>query len=858
MLNTNRHLREGVGNPPGLGRRDLSPSSIERLPSEDSRSIDQNARHAPESPDNENEKSRGMYVRTDEAWSVSLGKRKPSVKKSSKTTSHLKPSNTQRNQLSDSESPSSSGDESSRGVGTASKHTDYTTNKNKKNEKNKKITKSAKKSNPYEIIGEATDESREIGTNSSEEDAYEYEDLENEFSLEDDIEFLISLGREGVKESVIKEDAYHQRTQFENLVQFAPDVFKLEVLNQTSYNQLTLQFDIDNPLGISSNIIRRTIELEADEYFKNLTTDIKLKVEMCKRSESEYEEQCQLHEDVLPLRTDESVFKEYELKARAEEQAKELTQTLNGIVSCVSMKDVRVIQNKAYFPKVMDAISIRSIIDTLGVGLLPEITPNLVKATMESFLINRTFPSVEDPEFCFTTKRNKLNAGLFLYVAVSHLPMRNGEDAQAYYSKNFLTKIGIVKKFVDYELPNNPDMMEAHALIELTLDKMPPRKLTAGQVRASFESDFSQWHYTDEKIKHLQEDLAYYAKADPTGENPEFKRMKIGTKAILSRIGQVKKDQQEVLNKYAAYDDKVYVSDRYEMITRVLYNAKYCSLCNTTSHSFRECKERGCTMCNSRNHPFYKCKFRCKCRRGPIHAEEECPHPVAMPKTKKPQHSLANAREHNHKDNVDFFKKLAEKKAKTEISPQSATSNIHSMSSTSSSEVSSTETNSTQTEISYSPSTEVAAEATTPQTQDSGNRILESKWSDAPTVSCSTQATEPEDSPMSPEPQSNLILDTQDQVPAALNETSNMSSFGTRALFEEHANQSHNNDSNMESADDTDVDVIQHTQAGDGNGAPYDPVAELELELKRQAAPNAGPTQGSDPTNPGSNPGLHH
>ncbi|KAM9915933.1 hypothetical protein OXX59_010311, partial [Metschnikowia pulcherrima] len=95
------------------------------------------------------------------------------------------------------------------------------------------------------------------------------------------------------------------------------------------------------------------------------------------------------------------------------------------------------------------------------------------------------------------------------------------------------------------------------------------------------------------------------------------------------------------------------------MRVRIIHISQFCPLCHSTSHSFRDCKERGCKICYDRRHPAYKCRLKCKCnKRGRLHAAEECPNYIEQfGESEFP--TIEETRRENKENNDKFHGRIA-------------------------------------------------------------------------------------------------------------------------------------------------------------------------------------------------------
>ncbi|KAM9890072.1 hypothetical protein OXX69_012677 [Metschnikowia pulcherrima] len=95
------------------------------------------------------------------------------------------------------------------------------------------------------------------------------------------------------------------------------------------------------------------------------------------------------------------------------------------------------------------------------------------------------------------------------------------------------------------------------------------------------------------------------------------------------------------------------------MRVRIIHISQFCPLCHSTSHSFRDCKERGCKICYDRRHPAYKCRLKCQCnKRGRLHAAEECPNYIEQfGESEFP--TIEETRRENKENNDKFHGRIA-------------------------------------------------------------------------------------------------------------------------------------------------------------------------------------------------------
>lgn len=666
MLTNNWHNQGGDTPRPGFDRRDdLPPSPDENdnnfdPPDTNVNSSERTANaNPPGSPNVMKLNTSAKTTKGKKLWSESLGE-----KRNEKLKAHYANSEEDydASMLDDNKNSDSSDEDETmlnEGVTTAHKNNSEKgkTEENKKNKKNNTIGDG----NMYQALSDENMEFDEEGA--------------REEKLMEKYKFFETLAKTSMREKKFTDNAYHERNQIMNLIGNASKELITTILKETVTTQLTLQFTIENPFNLSEEQIGDAI-LQAAEDMIEMTTakipeldttinDLKYrKFEMMKEREVQ--------------NVSSQSAEEFELGSTCEKYRNERHRLVNNLVSAHSMENLRVIQDKVYFPEVLDPLRLHSCMEKLEIQCYREITPESLKNSIITNLDNLTINSLESPDQYFTLKKHVMGNGRLLYASVNYLPMKGGENAQTYYARNFLSPHDKILHFSLQPIRTQTKSQalnqgksqvarfEAHVLIELGLEKTPPRKITAGRVRDTFAHDYSHWDDGDEQIEWIKSDLKYLDEHYGTLDNPEIKRVKLERQQALHKYETIKRSQNKTVEYLSKFPAHVYLSDRYDMTSQIIFNLQYCSLCHTTAHSFRDCKERGCNICYNRNHPAYKCKSKCPCKRGRLHAKEQCPHGTQQTTNNGP--SLDELRRANHDRNQIFFKQLEEKERQKKLS----------------------------------------------------------------------------------------------------------------------------------------------------------------------------------------------
>ncbi|KAJ8140016.1 hypothetical protein OY671_006787 [Metschnikowia pulcherrima] len=415
--------------------------------------------------------------------------------------------------------------------------------------------------------------------------------------------------------------------------------------------------DIENPYDLPGEVMMSSLMIEIEEILKTAggsVTQASADWTLASKAYSDF--RCGLtipREEWLDSHSEE----DEKLQAHLHAMETQYVSKLNQLVAVKGMKHVRIVLNKAHFPGISDHRNIRSWASGLGAAGANFVSPTSIRETVVNLLANQTIVSCEDGMSSFSLRRSMAKAGHWLHTIVEHNPMEEGENAADYYFNNFLTPVDHIAKWL--QIPGKYGRMVSYFLIELGSTKLPPRKVTAGRVKEHFVYAQKNWLYRPDLIKSYTADIKYYEQCYAGNYPPNIKRARLNKIAHLSELEQQKKNLDATIIKLDAYPEHAYIPDRYEMTSHVKFNLQYCPLCNTTKHSFKDCRERGCNICDSRNHPDYRCPMKCTCRSGRIHAYEGCSHPRAGTKSKRKNASLHEMRAENAKIKAIFLQNLA-------------------------------------------------------------------------------------------------------------------------------------------------------------------------------------------------------
>lgn len=518
-----------------------------------------------------------------------------------------------------------------------------------KNKESHYITNKTQKNIPENYESDIVDDYVE-GESDAMMEAVDSEDKD----LQEDIEFFIDEGTKGMNLRAFRDKAYHQRNQFEELLESSPEAFLVALLSEISSNPLTHCIDMVNDFKMSRLVMKRLFLDELNSRLPEARETLKL-------TRDEWEAAEIIKENIRAHPINQQDEQALYLRDRAEDEANSkyevYDQSVVYNVALKIMQNIRIAQGKTYFTSV-NVGEISDILRILGVDTHWSLTTAEVKRKIDEILIHQQIYSDEEPDQFFSFLKSNKSDGRLLYTAITYLPME--EDPQEYYKAYFLNPLDRIIKFMARPLGNNSGKIEAHVLIELGLDQIPPRKKTVGKMRQLLQQSYLTKNFEAVRLAKMKKDLEDYVMGNSMVDHPDRKRYKEAKEYKVKQYEHKMKQRDNVMSELENTPDHTPYTDRYDMTSRVLFNMQYCHLCNTTSHSYRNCAQRGCNICLHRGHVARRCRYKCECKKGRPHSIESCQSAYAMQKTQENRlRPLEVVRSENKAFTENFFAEVA-------------------------------------------------------------------------------------------------------------------------------------------------------------------------------------------------------
>ncbi|KAM9938114.1 hypothetical protein OXX80_002377 [Metschnikowia pulcherrima] len=429
------------------------------------------------------------------------------------------------------------------------------------------------------------------------------------------------------------------------------------ILNTITKSENAPSFTISNPFELSADEIAETLvetvdRFKADMWEQCMThrqkkTELEIRYETSKGL-SELQDRVSL-ESVMNYPGNENVQ-----GIGAIFNASRSDYTFYAALCCIEQS--RIIGDRIYLPKVGDpnfSMTVLARFSTEDNEI--DVSPSDLTEAVKTLLLEQQFYSHKDRTKYFTFKREVAVNGNLATVEVIYNDM---DSPKRYFQRNFLTPGDKVVKATQLKKIGESNESRAFVVIDLGSDKIPPRVLISDRLKANIQHDLDHFK-GEEMMKRLQEDIDFLEKNGEILHTPEAKRLKVQRKSLLNKYRNDKERLQAKLDKLAKISPYKPIPDQYNMRVRIIHISQFCPLCHSTSHSFRDCKERGCKICYDRRHPAYKCRLKCKCnKRGRLHAAEECPNYIEQfGESEFP--TIEETRRENKENNDKFHGRIA-------------------------------------------------------------------------------------------------------------------------------------------------------------------------------------------------------
>ncbi|GEQ70087.1 hypothetical protein JCM33374_g3763 [Metschnikowia sp. JCM 33374] len=434
---------------------------------------------------------------------------------------------------------------------TVHKGTGQNMNKNKKNQKNTDIN----------------NKKNDTGASSSSDEA-----MDKHYDKEDGVDFLVREGRAGMKERAFNDKAYHQRNQFENVMAMAPGEILLTFLSEVSRNKETVQYELVNNFNLTKSDMKESFLFELENGIQSTESEVNsIREEMIKAHAMFIENNKNLNEQFSEERDVQDSNKGDELSDLVNCLTKKYKETLNKWLSLLGMRQMKIVQGKAYFPRVLSVQSIEHNVEKINDRKFVNMDAAALKKSMDSTLIQQKINSIEYPSKFFSFIKPNINEGRLLYTTVTYLSMEDDVTAANYYKRNFLSPPDKIMKYVEQPGPNAAGRMEAHVLIELGSEKLPPRKMTAGRVGDYFKDKLQNQNLEASMIPILEAELAKFEKIELVSAHPDIKNHKANTEDALNEFKTSQKRMNNLVDTFANRPRHAYLDDPKEMVSKIQF-----------------------------------------------------------------------------------------------------------------------------------------------------------------------------------------------------------------------------------------------------------------------------------------------
>ncbi|OBA20904.1 hypothetical protein METBIDRAFT_11509 [Metschnikowia bicuspidata var. bicuspidata NRRL YB-4993] len=240
-------------------------------------------------------------------------------------------------------------------------------------------------------------------------------------------------------------------------------------------------------------------------------------------------------------------------------------------VTYKAMEHIRIAHGKAYFP-IVDTNETCNHLRDLEVDTHNILMPAEIKRLIDDMLIHQEIAFDADQDKLFSFVKNNQSHGRLLYTNITYWPMKNPQE---YYEDFFLDSSDRILKFKSRNLGNRSGKTEAHVLIKLGLDKIPPRKSTVGHMKDYLIRTSQTKNLAAAIVAKLEKSLRDFENVNPREDNPAMKRARTGTERTLNKFQQLVKYRNNAIRELDNKPDHMPCNDRYDMTSKVLFNMQY-------------------------------------------------------------------------------------------------------------------------------------------------------------------------------------------------------------------------------------------------------------------------------------------
>ncbi|GEQ69157.1 hypothetical protein JCM33374_g2828 [Metschnikowia sp. JCM 33374] len=478
--------------------------------------------------------------------------------------------------------------------------------------------------------------------------------------MRNDVTYIIRC----IKDSLVGPKFAYARNALDRFEQKQPIESQLMHLGDLPLNNHSLKADLNNPNELTQeriySIMQEWCEARIDQCKKQCET---LKNTIINAEHQNNELVKQLETDVAGDFGEDKQRRLETLEDIMIESKRQLVIQGQDLMAYRLIPNGRIIENKIYYEASMEPNTIVQMLENFGIPKGSGIKPKSINERMMEILTTVDFASEKVDTDYFSFKQSLRINGTYMLVELAYKP---NSAAREYLERNFLhPKDRIINWFDDYTRSSSTRMVSTVS-VDLGTDQTPPKRLVRG-IYAMNQL---------ETCKDIQDNAKRHkGTQDFIKSHPVFSKAPI-MQRVCKKIDLYLKDEEkrfeaeeEIRCELVKTPPHLKVHDPLAMTVDIQFIQRYCPLCHTTDHSFKECTKKGCSLCGKDYHPDYFCKKKCNCGRRPYHLPDNCPanaRPFAQPKLIRKQSesqvtaktSVNTAKNSENRKNHNIFDKL--------------------------------------------------------------------------------------------------------------------------------------------------------------------------------------------------------
>ena len=382
-------------------------------------------------------------------------------------------------------------------------------------------------------------------------------------------------------------------------------------------NDKMLVFNITNLSNSSFILIRNTISSKAQNRMAALEKRCLEDCTKAKMAQSQYQQRMQELQDKQSREIDELLINSVE--AASEEVASTQKVMVESYVEYAANRRIanaEVLRGQILIPFIADSLSV-VFAEVSTSKDARNIFSRMVSDKIVSLLTDDATFLGADERRLFSLEKNQQTVP-FAIIQVNHRPETY---AKQYFEDHFLLRADQIMKLIREKLNAVNTNCTVTVLVRLGTDKIPPRKMDQDRLRQNLLCDLNSIFakYIRDRLRDEINLLNRFCSEDP--RTPQLIQTR---QDVLNHYDRTVRSCEDGLRLLPEKRSHKYEPDPIQMKTEILYPRELCVLCLTTSHTFRECKMKRCSICFDLFHPAVKCEFKCDCRKGFVHAMEEC------------------------------------------------------------------------------------------------------------------------------------------------------------------------------------------------------------------------------------------